>query len=130
MKTCIVNTKGFRNPAMPFSAAVVAEGKFVFVAGQGPLRPDNLAIVRGTLEEQFDLTMQNIKAHLEAAGSSIDKIVSMRVFLSSNDTDNWTRMTAAYKKWFPDPNKWPARTTIGCQLLGIDVEIDCIAVAD
>lgn len=128
MKKCITKAKGFVNPAFPFSPAVVAEGKFVFVSGSGPLSPKTKGIVRGTLEEQFDLTMRNIQSYLEAAGSSLDDVVSVRVYLSSNDTDNWTRMTKAYEKWFTKNR--PTRTTIGCQLLGIDVEVDCIAVLD
>jgi len=128
MKKCITKSKGYSNPNAPYSSAVIAEGKLVFVSGSGPLEPKTKKIVRGSIEQQFDLTMRNLEAYLKAAGSSLDKIVSMRVFLSTNDTDNWTRMTAAYKKWFR--KNLPARTTIGCQLLGIDVEIDCVAVVD
>jgi len=45
-----------------------------------------------------------------------------------NTKGNWTLMTQEFEKWFPNKDKRPVRTTIGCQLVGIDVEIDCIAV--
>lgn len=131
MKKTILETRGFTSPSTPFAPVVVAQGKFAFVSGQAPIDPSEKEITptRGSLAEQFHLTMENVKLHLEAAGSSIENIVHVRVFLSANDQQNWRLMTEEFKKWFPDPAKWPARTTIGCQLAGgIDIEIDCIAL--
>jgi len=133
MKTPILETKGFTAPAIPFAPVVVAQGKFAFVSGQAPIEPglSEIKPTRGSLAEQFNLTMKNVQLHLEAAGSSVDNIVHIRIFLSANDQQNWTLMTEEFKKWFPDPAKWPARTTIGCQLAGgMDIEIDCIALVD
>jgi 2-iminobutanoate/2-iminopropanoate deaminase len=125
-RTCITRTRGYSNPASPYSPAVAANGSYVFVSGQGPLSARSRRVVRGSLEQQFDLTMRNIAAHLKAAGASLADVVSVRVYLSNNDADTWNRMNKVYRRWFrKDP---PARTTIGCQLLGIDVEIDCVAV--
>jgi 2-iminobutanoate/2-iminopropanoate deaminase len=128
MKKCITHkeTTGCANPSNPFSPAVIATGPLVFISGNGPLNPKTFKVERGTLEEQFDLTMENIKAHLQAAGTSLENIVSMKVYLSVNDADNWQRMNVVYRKWFT--RDFPVRTTVGCQLLGIDVEIDCVAV--
>lgn len=128
MKKCITQSKGFFNPAGAYSPAVVAEGKFVFVSGQGPSDPLTGKVVRGTLEEQFELTMKNIEAHLAAAGTTLANVVQCRVYLSNTDRHHWERMNAVYNKWFPD--RKPARTTIGCQLMEIDVEIDVVAVVE
>lgn len=131
MKESILKTRGFTSPATPFAPVVVAEGKFAFVSGQAPIDPSLTEIkpTRGSLAEQFHLTMENLRSHLEAAGSSVENIVHIRVFLSANDQQNWQLMTEEFKKWFPDSTKWPARTTIGCQLAGgMDIEIDCIAL--
>jgi len=114
-----------RNPSkLPLSSAVVAEGKFLFVAGQGPFDPAIGGWNRGTIGEQTRLTMESLKLIIETAGATMDDIVSCRVFLQQITERNFAEMNEAYVKFFGE-NK-PARTTVGCQLLNIDVEIDCI----
>ena len=112
----------------PYSLGVIAQGKFLFIAGQGPYNVKTGKFERGTVEEQTELTLNNIKAIIEAAGGSMENVVSCRVFLQPNDMQIWERMNAVYKKFFG--SNFPVRTTVGCQLLHIDVEIDCIAVLD
>lgn len=131
MKVSILKTEGFTATAAPFAPVVVAEGRFAFVSGQAPFDPikKHIEPPRGSLVEQFNLTMENVRLHLEAAGSSIEHIVQMRVFLNNNDEKSWQLMTEEFRKWFPNSEKWPARTTVGCQLVhGIAIEIDCIAL--
>jgi len=130
MKNTIYDTKGFCGPKLPFAPLVTAQGKLVFVSGQGPIEPTEKEIVptRGSLAEQFHLTMKNISLHLEAVGCGMQDVVMVRVFLSDNSKANWQKMTEEFEKWFPDRSRRPARTTIGCQLVDIDVEIDCVAV--
>ena len=89
----------------PYSQAVVAGG-LVFVAGQGPFDPATGAIVGDTIQEQTRQAFRNIEAILEAAGSSIDKVVSATFIL--RDPEDFAGMNEEWIRWFPtDP---PART--------------------
>jgi len=110
----------------PYSQAVGAGG-FLFVSGQGPIDPTSGQPHRGSIQEQTQLVLNNIKAVLEAAGSSLDQVVKTTVYL--DDIRNFAAMNEVYATFFPaDP---PARTTIQAANLplGIAVEIDVIALA-
>jgi 2-iminobutanoate/2-iminopropanoate deaminase len=110
------------NTLAPYSAAVVAEGRFVFVAGQGPLRDGQY--VPGTVAEETRLTLENIGALLEAAGSGFEHVVRCGVWLA--DVREFAAMNSVYVTFFPDPK--PARATVGADLITGQVEIDCIAL--
>ncbi len=128
MKTVINNVPNGPKAAGPYSLGVIAEGKFLFVAGQGPYNPTTGKFERGTITEQTELTLNNVKAIVEAAGGKMENAVSCRVYLQPLDTQTFEQMNNVYKKfWGPNP---PVRTTVGSQLLNIDVEIDCIVVLD
>jgi 2-iminobutanoate/2-iminopropanoate deaminase len=105
-----------------YSPGVIAEGRLLFVSGQGPLRDG--APVPGTIEEQTRLTLANLQAVLAAAGATLADVVRVGVFLA--DIDDFAAMNAVYAEIFPEP--LPARTTVGVALPGIAVEIDCVAV--
>jgi 2-iminobutanoate/2-iminopropanoate deaminase len=62
----------------PFSPAIVAEGRFVFVAGQGPLRDGTY--VPGAIEDETRLTLENVGELLEQAGSGFEHVVRCGVF--------------------------------------------------
>jgi len=111
-------------PFGPYSQAVV-HGDVVYVAGQGPVNPATREIERGDIGAQTRRTLQNIGAILEAAGSSLDKVLRCTVYLK--DIDDFAAMNAVYAQAFNPP--YPARTTIQAAALpeGIGVEIDCIA---
>jgi enamine deaminase RidA (YjgF/YER057c/UK114 family) len=108
--------------AAPFSGAIVAEGRFVFAAGQGPLRDGEY--VEGTIEEETRLTLDNLGALLEQAGSGFEHVVRCGVWLT--DLDYLAGMNSVYVSVFPDPR--PARATVRADLITGKVEIDCIAV--
>ena len=128
MKTMINHVLNGPKPAGPYSLGIIADGKFLFVAGQGPYNPKTGKVERGTIEEQTELTLNNIKAIIETAGGKMENAVSCRVFLQPLDTQTFERMNKVYQKfWGSTP---PVRTTIGAQLLNIDVEIDCIVALD
>ncbi|MCS7009437.1 MAG: RidA family protein [Chthoniobacterales bacterium] len=113
-------------PALgPYSPAVVV-GNFVFVSGQTPWSPEMHGIHRGTIAEQTALTLANLDKVLKAAGTDRNHVVSCRIFLSELTPETFREMNKIYQAFFGDHK--PARTTIGCQLLGMDVEIDAIAV--
>lgn len=98
-------------------------GDFVFVSGQGPLHPETGEVVGTTIEEQTQQTLENVKAILAAAGASMDDVVRVTAFLS--DLSLFDRYNAVYATYFADPK--PTRSTVGCQLLDIMIEIDAIA---
>ena len=88
-----------------YSQAVVAGG-LVFVSGQGPFDPATGAIVGTTIQEQVRQSLANVKAILEAAGSSIDNVVSVTFIL--RDPEDFAGMNEEWVRWFPtDP---PARS--------------------
>ena len=114
-------------PALgPYSLGVVAEGKFVFVSGMTPFDPALGKIDRGTVARQTELVLDNIKNVLNAGGASLADVVSCRVYLSELNTDTFKEMNEVYARYFGESK--PARATIGAQLLGFDVEIECVAV--
>ena len=112
-------------PAGPYSPAIRANG-FVFVSGQGPIVPETGQPVRGSIEEQVHRTMQNVRLILEAAGSSLEKIVKTTIYLK--DLGNFKRMNEVYGGYLGETP--PARTTIQAADLpmSIDVEIEVIAL--
>ena len=96
-----------------YSQAVVAGG-LVFVAGQGPFDPATGAIVGTTIQEQVRQSFANVKAILEAAGSSTDRIVNV-LFLLANPED-FAGLNEEWARWFPSHP--PARYGVK---LGVDV---------
>jgi 2-iminobutanoate/2-iminopropanoate deaminase len=107
----------------PYSPAVVAEGRFVYVAGQGPLRDNDYT--PDTVAAETRLALDNLFRILTAAGAGPADVVR-GVYLA--DIDDFDEMNAVYAEAFPTPR--PARTTIQVAGLpgGIKLEIDCVAV--
>jgi 2-iminobutanoate/2-iminopropanoate deaminase len=112
-------------PVGPYSLAIKANG-LVFVSGQGPLNPATGEVLRGPIEEQVHQTMRNLKAILEAAGTSFANVVKTQIYL--RDLANFKKMNEVYGEYVGEVP--PARTTIQAAdlPLGIDVEIDVIAL--
>ena len=108
----------------PYSPGIIAEGKFLYVSGQGPFCKSEGRFIRGTIREQTTLTLENIRAVIAAAGADISQIVSCRVYLQQLTESSFAQMNEAFAQFFGEHK--PTRTTIGCQLLNIDVEIDAI----
>ena len=109
-------------PAGAYSPGIIAEGRFLYVSGQGPLRDG--AVVGETIAEQTRITLENLGAVLAAAGAGPADVVRCGVFLA--DMADFAEMNRAYAEFFADP--LPARTTVGAALAGFKVEIDCVAV--
>jgi 2-iminobutanoate/2-iminopropanoate deaminase len=110
-------------PRGPYSPAIVAGG-FIFVAGQGPVNPKTNELELGDIRRETRRTLENIRTILEAAGSSLRDVVRVGVFLA--DIKDFDAMNEVYREFFPENP--PARTTVGAQLPGIKVEIDCVAL--
>ena len=118
----VIRTSEGPRPLGVYSQAVVVDG-FVFVAGQGSINPVTNEMELGDIRSETRRALRNIAAILEAAGSSLRDAVRMGVFLA--DLNDFAAMNEVFREFFPeDP---PARTTVGCVLPKIKVEIDCIA---
>jgi 2-iminobutanoate/2-iminopropanoate deaminase len=110
----------------PYSQAIRANG-FIFVSGQVAFDPATSQLVEGDIAAQTDRVIQNLKAIVEAAGSSLDKAVKTTVFLK--DMGEFAKMNEVYARYFPSAP--PARATVEVARLPRDVrvEIDLIALA-
>ncbi len=124
----INNVNGLPQTGSPYSSGVIGEGKFLFISGQGPYDPDAGKFMRGNVAEQTTLTLECLRRVIETAGARVEDVVSCRVFLQQLTESTFAEMNGAYAAFFGA--SLPARTTIGCQLLNIDVEIDCIVRVD
>jgi 2-iminobutanoate/2-iminopropanoate deaminase len=113
----------------PYSQAIRL-GNIVFTAGQGPIDPETQKIVSGGIVEQTTRVMENLKAILEAAGTSLEKAVKASVYLK--DLNDFSAMNTIYARYMaPEGVAPPARTTVQAARLPGDilVEIDVIAEA-
>jgi len=119
-----IATEQAPKPMGPYSQAVV-EGEFIFVAGQGPTNPQTGKRELGDVRSETQRTFENLRAILQAAGSSLDDVLKCNVYL--RDINDFTAMNEVYRTFFTAP--FPARTTIQAGALpgGIAVEIECIA---
>jgi 2-iminobutanoate/2-iminopropanoate deaminase len=110
----------------PYSQAIRANG-FLFVSGQIALDPRTQELVPGDITQQTERVLENLKGILQAAGSSMEKVVRTTVFLA--DMNEFGAMNQAYAKYFRQ--ECPARSTVQAARLPRDVrvEIDVIALA-
>ena len=111
-------------PASLFSPATQL-GNLLFLSGSGAQDPQTHHLVPGLIGNQVKQCLENLKTVLEAAGSSLDKVLKCTVFLA--DIGDFQAMNAVYHTYFPaNP---PARTTVAVKDLpgGSPVEIECIA---
>jgi len=102
-------------------------GDTIYVSGQTADDPETGEAVHGSVAEQTELILTNIKNILEAAGSSMEKVLKVNVYIS--DMKYKEEMDATYKKFFKENP--PARIAMAVKGLdaGLDVEIDVIAEA-
>lgn len=108
-------------PAGAYSQAIVKDGR-IYVAGQGPFN-SKTGEKPETVEEQTRMVLSNVRSILEKAGFTMSDVVKVSAFLA--DLKDFRAFNEVYKEFFTDP--YPVRTTVGCQLNDILVEIDVIA---
>lgn len=119
-----VHPAGAPIPAGPYTPAIIAGG-FVFVSGQTPKKPGTSETVQGDIRVQTRQVLENIKAILGAAGSTMADVVKVTVHLA--DLKDFAAYNEVYGEYFPEP--YPARTTVQSVLPGgVGVEIDVIAL--
>jgi len=111
----------------PYSQGIKA-GDFVFTAGQAGVDPATGKLVEGGIAAQARQTLENIRAILEQAGTSLQRVVKCGVFLA--DIADFQAMNVVYAEYFPPDRSPPARTTVQAARLplGALVEIDAVAL--
>lgn len=123
MKLEQVSTDSAPKAIGPYSQGIKANG-FVFCSGQIPINPATGELVAGSMADQTKQSLSNLKGVIEAAGSSMDKVVKCTVFLKN--MDDFSEMNAEYAKWFSDPP--PARAAVEVARLPRDVDIEIEAI--
>jgi 2-iminobutanoate/2-iminopropanoate deaminase len=108
------------------ASAAVRGGAFVFVSGLTAVDPATGEAIRGTTASETQRILENLKLILEAAGSSLERVVKVNVLVHSMlEAPN---MNEIYARFFPEPP--PARTVCGARLPdGVKVMIECTALA-
>ena len=128
MSKTVVRTEAAPAPfqGAPYSQAIRANG-FVFVSGQLSLVPGAHELTGATIQEQTEQAFANLRAILEAAGTSLDRLVKTTVFLA--DLGDFQGMNEVYAKHVGESP--PARSTIEVAALpsGARIEIEAIALA-
>jgi len=113
--------------APPFSKAVKV-GNMLYLSGELGIKPGMPGLVPGGIGPETRQTMENIKATLEANGSSMDRVIKCLVMLA--DIKEWAAMNEVYRTYFS--GRFPARSAMGASglALGARVEIECMAEVD
>lgn len=108
----------------PFSQGI-RDGDRVYVSGQGPVDPDSGDVVSEDVREQTARTLENVAAILEAAGGSLDDVVTATVFVT--DMDDYDAVNDVYADRFSAP--YPARSAVEVADLPIDISVEIEVVA-
>ncbi len=124
MNKQIINTIDAPAPIGPYSQAVKANG-FLFISGQIALKPGTSELITGSIQEETEMVMQNLKAILEISGLKFSNVVKTTIFLK--DMDLFAPVNEVYGKFFE--SDFPARETIAVKGLpkNVNVEISMIA---
>ena len=107
----------------PYSQAIKA-ANFLFTSGQIPIDPATGEVVEGGIGAQTERVCKNLKAVLEAAGTSLEKVVKTTCFLA--DMGDFAAFNAIYARYFPEK---PARSCVAVKTLpkNVLVEVECVA---
>lgn len=124
MSRNVISSEGAPKALGPYSQAIATDA-LVFLAGQLPLDPATGNIVEGDVADMTRQVLRNLAAVLEAAGSSLDKVVKTTVFLA--DLNDFAVMNTAYAEFFP--NDPPARSTVQVARLPRDARVEIEAIA-
>jgi 2-iminobutanoate/2-iminopropanoate deaminase len=119
-------SEALEKAGVPLSAAIKAGG-FVFVSGTPPIDPETGALVQGDIAAQTQACLDGLKAALEAAGSSLSKVVKVTIYASNSAY--YRTINKVYARYFP--SEPPARTfvTVASWPMEFDIEIECTALA-
>ncbi len=113
------------NPIGPYSQAVLAEGKFIYTAGQVAIDPATNQMIEGDIKAQTRQVLKNLDAVLRAGGSSMSAVVKTTVFLKN--FNDFAAMNEVYAEFFS--GSAPARSTVEVSRLPKDAKVEIEAVA-
>ena len=111
-------------PGGPYSQAIIHNG-LIYLSGQGPIDPQTNQVVHGTIEQETELSMENIRIILEESGSSLSKVLQINAYLLN--IREYGRFNEVYKRYFP--KEPPARTCIQAARLPFDIRVEISAIA-
>ena len=117
--------EGVLKPRGPYSPAVIASGRLLYTASQGPLDPATGKEPPGGISVEVRQALSNIRAIVEGCGGSLANAVRVTVFL--RDMNDFAAMNEVYAEFFPEPR--PARTTIQSNL-SYSLAVDVIVALD
>lgn len=124
MEKEIISTKNAPEAIGPYSQAVKV-GNMVFTSGQIPINPKTGEMVSGSIEEETEQVLENLKAVLEAAGTGLEGVVKTTLYIK--DMNNFAAVNGVYSKYFKAP--FPARSCVEVARLPKDAGIEIEAVA-
>jgi 2-iminobutanoate/2-iminopropanoate deaminase len=124
MKLKQVVTENAPKAIGPYSQGTIGNG-FVFCSGQIPMDPKSGELVSGSITDQTRQALSNVKGVIEAAGSKMDRVMKVTVFLKN--MNDFSEMNTEYAKWFSDPP--PARAAVEVARLPKDVAVEIEAIA-
>ncbi len=116
--------EGWPRPAGHYSPGIVHDG-LVYVSGQLPLDLETRAPFAGDIGTQTELALRNVERVLHAAGSSLDQVVQMTMYIS--DIELWSKVNEVYARVMGDHR--PARAVIPVKELHFDTKIEIQAIA-
>lgn len=114
-------------PAGHYSQAIVHDG-LVFVSGQLPIRPDGTLLDDASVEEQTEVVLRSVGAILEAAGSGLDRVLQMTLYVS--DIERWGEVNEAYARMMGSHRPARAVIPVGPLHHGVALEVQAIAAVD
>ena len=120
----VINTKNAPDAIGPYSQAIVTNN-LVFTSGQIPINPESGAVEAQTITEQTEQVCKNLKAVLEAAGSSLEKVIKTTCFL--NDMGDFAAFNEVYAEYFTGK---PARSCVAVKALPKNVLVEIETVAE
>ena len=123
MKREIFNSEKAPRPKGPYSQAII-HGDILYISGQGPVDPLTDSIVRGSIEEETRVTLENVKAIIEEAGYNLNGVIKVTCYLA--DMDDFARFNKVYGEYFQEAP--PARTTIQAARLPSDIKVEIDAI--
>ena len=110
-------------PVGPYSQAVIHNG-LMYVSGQVPLDPQTGELVRGTIEDETETVLNNLRSIVEEAGATMEDVLRVSCYLA--DMEDFPRFNAIYAKYFTaNP---PARSTFQAARLPLDVQVEVDAI--
>ena len=108
----------------PYSQAII-HNDLIYLSGQGPVDPKTNQVLLGTIEEEAEVTLENIRIILEEAGSSLGKVLQVTAYLTN--MREYGRFNEVYKRYFTEIS--PARSCIQAARLPFDIRVEMDAIA-